>query len=113
HDETLQQFAHIALVAGSIQRAISDGSRSEQIQDLQQVVIHTEQRLREILRGIHPAVLTNLGLISALSAWLPHPPDVKIVLVTEGFENRRLPDPDLEMTLYRLAQESVNNALQH
>ncbi len=119
HDETLQQLAHINLIAGSIQHAAggqsADAQRLQQElqQELQQTITRTEQRLREILRGVHPAVLTNLGLISALEAWLPRPQNVKMALSAIGFDGRRLPDPDLEMALYRLAQESVHNALDH
>jgi signal transduction histidine kinase len=127
HDETLQQLAHINLIAGSLLLPSGDlngghvanggnagnGKQGQQIQLLQRSVITAEQRLREILRGIHPAVLTNLGLIAALEAWLPHPPGVRVTLTHAGFDNRRLPDADLEMTLYRLVQESTNNALQH
>jgi signal transduction histidine kinase len=122
HDETLQQLAHINLIAGSLllpsgdlngSSANTNGKQRQQVQLLQRSVITAEQRLREILRGIHPAVLTNLGLIAALEAWLPHPQGVKLTLTSTGFDHRRLPDADLEMTLYRLVQESTNNALQH
>jgi signal transduction histidine kinase len=33
--------------------------------------------------------------------------------MTTGFEGKRLPDPALELTLYRLCQESLNNAIKH
>jgi signal transduction histidine kinase len=112
HDETLQQLAHINLLAGTMQRSTAESS-SQNIQQLQQTIVVAEKRLREILRGIHPAVLTNLGLIPALESWLPRSNDVTLTLSTVGFDNRRLPDPDLEMALYRLVQESVNNALDH
>ncbi len=111
HDETLQHLAHINLIAGSAQRSAT--SQAEALQQLQQTITHAERRLREILRGVHPAVLTNLGLIPALETWLPRSQHTKLSLTAAGFDDRRLPDPDLEMTLYRLVQESVNNALEH
>jgi signal transduction histidine kinase len=111
HDETLQQLAHLNLLAGSLHRDIAEPV-ARQLIDMQQVLATTERGLREILRGVHPAVLNDLGLIPALRSWLPQPAHVTIELSVTGFE-QRLPDAMLELTLYRLCQESVNNALKH
>lgn len=109
HDETLQQLAHVNLLAGGLRYRLPDET---QLGELQNVLGATERGLRNILRGVHPAVLTNLGLIPALRSWLPQRDHVQIELITEGFQ-QRLPDPALELTLYRLCQEGVNNALGH
>jgi signal transduction histidine kinase len=112
HDETLQQLAHANLLAGGLQ-AFLEPKAKPSLKELQSMLVTTERRLRDILRGIHPAVLTDLGLVPALNSWLPHPPEITVKLSTIGFEDYRLPDPMLELTLYRLCQESVNNALKH
>ncbi|MBX3083166.1 MAG: GAF domain-containing sensor histidine kinase [Anaerolineae bacterium] len=112
HDETLQQLAHANLLAGGLQPALAEAARPS-LKELQSMLVLTERHLREILRGIHPAVLTDLGLIPALNSWLPRPPGITVKLIATGFEDYRLPDPMLELTLYRLSQESVNNALKH
>ena len=112
HDETLQQLAHANLLAGSLQPFLEQTARPS-LKELQTMLMTTERRLRDILRGIHPAVLTDLGLVPALNSWLPHPPEITVKLSTVGFDDYRLPDPMLELTLYRLCQESVNNALKH
>lgn len=112
HDETLQQLAHANLLTGGLTSFVATNAALA-LKELQSSLVTTERGLREIVRGIHPAVLTDLGLIPALQSWLPHPADVRIELTTSGFEGKRLPDSTLELTLYRLCQESVNNALKH
>ncbi len=111
HDETLQQLAHANLITAQVQLATKNAGAP--IEDLQQTIMLTERRLREILKGVHPAVLTDLGLEAALRSWLPRPKGIAVVLTAPDFAGRRLPDADLEMTLYRLTQEGVNNALKH
>ncbi|HEX2623591.1 MAG TPA: sensor histidine kinase [Phototrophicaceae bacterium] len=112
HDETLQQLAHVNLLAGGLYNYVDDRGAGA-FKELQSIIVLTEHHLREILRGVHPAVLTDLGLIPALRSWLPHPEGITITISTTGFDGKRLPDPALEMTLYRLCQESVNNAIKH
>jgi len=112
HDATLQQLAHVNLLAGGMSLYLS-GKGVKALEELQATLMSAERQLREILRGVHPAVLTDLGLIPALRSWLPHPDGLTVELVTDGFDERRLPDPALELTLYRLCQESVNNAVRY
>lgn len=112
HDETLQQLAHANLITAHLEMA-TNGAAEQTLQQLRQTITLTERRLREILRGVHPAVLTDLGLEAAIRSWLPHPAGIKISFVAPDFAGRRLPDPLLEMTLYRLIQEGTNNALKH
>jgi signal transduction histidine kinase len=112
HDETLQQLAHANLITAHLEMA-TNGAAEQTLQQLHQTITLTERRLREILKGVHPAVLTDLGLEAAIRSWLPHPPGIAISFVAPDFAGRRLPDPLLEMTLYRLIQEGTNNALKH
>ena len=65
--------------------------------------------LRDIARGIHPALLTEQGLPPALeSLVLRSPLPVKIVACPEG----RLP-PLVEIAVYYLAAEALTNAIKH
>ncbi|MFD9733280.1 histidine kinase [Umezawaea sp. NPDC059074] len=65
--------------------------------------------LRELARGIHPSVLTDLGLIPALRALAARSPQPVDLVETD------LPAlPDLvAATAYYVAAESVTNALKH
>ena len=65
--------------------------------------------LREISRGIHPAILTDAGLdyaLKALAGRSPVPVDLNV-----DFEGRY--DPTLEATVYYVVAESITNAAKH
>jgi PAS domain S-box-containing protein len=71
--------------------------------------------IRQVSTRLHPSVLDDLGLIPTLS-WL-----------TEGFQSQRADihvkfttdavatslDPDVETTIFRICQESLNNVFKH
>ena len=117
HDETLQHLADIAVRLGLLRRQTQIDAGA--ISDLQVRLAHADRRLREIVRGVHPAILTDLGLVEAVIAFFESVPStdcrkpVKVTLTVIGFQSRRLADQHLEMTLYRVIQNAVLNALRH
>jgi signal transduction histidine kinase len=66
--------------------------------------------LRELARGIHPAVLTDRGLAAAL-ATLAERASVLPVTLTQVPESR-LPDP-IEAAIYYLVAEAVTNVAKY
>jgi signal transduction histidine kinase len=65
--------------------------------------------LRELARGIHPAILTDGGLAPALSALASRAPlPVEIMEVP----NERLPEP-VEAAAYYLVAETITNVAKH
>ena len=78
-------------------------------------------RLREITQGLHPSILTDLGLIAALQAYmdslskhaLPTSAPRTIDLTAQGFNGTRIDDPKLERDLYYIIRQAVDNALKH
>jgi signal transduction histidine kinase len=71
--------------------------------------------LRSMMAGLRPRILDEQGLVEALRAlpgaaplWGP-----SLTVETRGFDpGERLP-PELELALYRIAQEAVSNARRH
>lgn len=71
-------------------------------------------KVRELSRALRPALLDEVGLAPALSAYLEEQSTVSGIamkLETPGFEGR-LPG-ELEIACFRLVQEAVTNALRH
>lgn len=70
--------------------------------------------VRRIIENLRPAALTELGLVGALDAFcrLRSTPKVSVVLVVSDAD---LPyaAPGVEVAVYRVATESVTNALRH
>ena len=65
--------------------------------------------IRELARGVHPAILTESGLGAALGSLAERAP--LPVVVTDELD-RRLP-PSVEATAYFVAAEAVTNAIKH
>jgi signal transduction histidine kinase len=74
-------------------------------EDLKQAL----DELRELARGLHPAVLTDRGLAPALQSLANRSPfPVEII----GVQALRLPEP-VEAALYYVVAESLTNAAKH
>ncbi len=115
HDETLQQLADLSVRLGLLR--CQENIDSIDLEALQSRLVQVDCRLREIVRGIHPAILSDLGLVEAVVAFLesiePDNPRPHIELWIKGFGDDRLPDEELELTLYRFIQNGVRNAIKH
>ena len=65
--------------------------------------------LRELARGIYPALLTDAGLGPALASLAERAP---VPVVLEGVPSQRNPEP-VEQTCYFVVSEAVTNAAKH
>jgi signal transduction histidine kinase len=113
HDDTIQ--ALIALNQ-KIQMIMMDASETQRssIKDLQMLVQQSITNLRRMIRGLRPIYLEDLGLVASLEMLvreMEQTSNIQIIFNSKGNE-RRL-DPQSEMSLYRIAQESLNNVVQH
>ncbi|MBI3145468.1 MAG: sensor histidine kinase [Pseudogulbenkiania sp.] len=79
------------------------------------VTAHMMESLQDILRQLRPVGLEEFGLQAGLEqlvgGWQRRQPDCRFELLIEG-EIDGLPD-DLTVSLYRIVQESLTNALRH
>jgi signal transduction histidine kinase len=119
HDETLQSLSALRI-------GLSSAARAERPQALPQAVsLAVEQledaiaNLRALITDLRPAALDELGVQAAVEALVERisrhgiEVDVSIELAYEqGLEPTR-PAPELEVALYRIVQEALNNAAKH
>jgi signal transduction histidine kinase len=91
------------------------------LETLEKETQNVNRRLREITQGLHPSVLTDLGLISALRAYLdslakqpllPSAPRA-VTLTAQGFGDDRITDQKLEHDLYHITRQALDNAVMH
>jgi two-component system, NarL family, sensor histidine kinase DegS len=71
--------------------------------------------VRALMAGLRPRLLEERGLVAALHALAAMPPlwGTEVVVETEGIgEEKRLP-AEVELALFRIAQEAVSNARRH
>ena len=112
HDGAQQRLVTLSLGL----QALSARARSAGDEDLARNVEHARRELtralselREMARGIHPAILTQEGLDAAL-AFLAERSAVPVRLsVRLGHR----PRPDVEATAYFIASEALTNAAKH
>ena len=121
HDETLAEMADLAVDLALLERGIGDQPEFQaRLGEVRQKIKNMARRLREIVQGIYPSVLTNLGLLPAISAYLkglashpipsPFPLDVKVG--AKAFGDQRLPEA-VEIALYRTIQQAMSNVIAH
>jgi PAS domain S-box-containing protein len=82
---------------------------AEKLSKAREELLRATAELRELARGIHPAVLTELGLVPALRTLVRRSP-VPVALLYES--EPRMPPP-VEATAYFLAAEALTNVVRY
>jgi two-component system NarL family sensor kinase len=77
-----------------------------------ELVRQTVGELRSLIRGLRPVTLESLGLAAALREELPRLVDVPLHFRTTDVAASR-PSPEIEISLFRAAQEAVHNIRKH
>lgn len=112
HDGAQQRLVALALELRTAQRQLGGDVDPEMAAVLDQAVDELQvavSELRELARGVHPAILTEEGLGAALeSAASRTPLPVRVISVPDG----RLP-PEIEVAAYFVACEALANAVKH
>lgn len=114
HDSLGQELSVAKMVADGIRHRTAE-SKDDAASEVSTLIEHALQQVRSISHLLHPPLLDEAGLCSALR------------LYVEGFTKRcgidtsvdvqpsdfpRL-DPDLETTIFRIVQEALTNVFRH
>jgi len=114
HDGTAQTLAAAMLQLSAVARHAHSPDAEESLTELRSLVASALEEIRSLSHTIHPRVLDDLGLVSALE-WLARQTRQEGVLDVEVEAERGAEDiPSAAASvLYRVAQESVRNVMQH
>ena len=107
HDGAQQRLVSLALKLRLIKAALQrDPEEAETLLSTGQTELaQALDELRELARGLHPAVLSDRGLVAALHALVDRAPvPVTLTRLPDG----RLPDP-IEAAIYYLVAEAITN----
>jgi len=116
HDQAGQDLSALILGLGVIQKEAGElEAIATHAAELQQIADGTMDGLHRLAMRLHPTSLDRAGLAGALAQHIEtfrqhYPLDVEMVLL--GLENERLPG-EVEITVYRVVQESLTNVVRH
>jgi two-component system, NarL family, sensor histidine kinase UhpB len=113
HDEVGQSMTAVLLQLKRLAATATDEQQA-QLAEAQEVVKASLDDVRRLAQELRPELLDHLGLASALSELASSFEQRTNVHVERRFE-RELPplDPQSELVLYRVAQESLTNITRH
>ncbi len=111
HDGVQPRLVNVAMTLGLAKaKFVSDPEAAKALLDeAHQQTKDSITELRQLARGIHPAVLTDRGLDAALSAVAAH----CTVPTTVRVELPERPSPEIEAVLYFAVAEALTNVSKH
>ena len=112
HDEVGQVLTGVLLQLNSIAEAAPE--HDEALAEARQAVRRALDEVRRISRDLRPEMLEHLGLVSALTELTRSFARITGVAVERRFASSlpKLP-PQVELAIYRIAQESLTNVARH
>lgn len=116
HDGVGQQISAIKMFQGNLSKKVIEKQPdlSEMLKKINNLISETGKEIRSISHQMMPKALTEMGLVSALEDLLENNftnSEVNFTFEKFGIEER-LPFK-VELVLYRIAQELINNIIKH
>ncbi len=114
HDDTIQSVIALKQRVGLSLKSVRDHVARQSLTELEALAEQTIENLRRLTRALRPIYLEDLGLATALEMLARETSQsnqVEVVFNRSGTE-RRLPS-EVELALYRIAQEALNNVVHH
>lgn len=117
HDGPAQMLANVLMRSDLIDRVFRERGAEEalgEIKSLKQMVRSALYEVRKIIYDLRPMALDDLGLIPTLKKYMQTVEEYNNTEINFTFlgEEKRLPNK-LEVALFRLIQESVQNVIKH
>lgn len=114
HDDTAQALTSILVRLRLLERSSEEHEVLRNAEELRALTSVALDSVRRMAMDLRPAALDDLGLVPAIEAYAERYSrnwQVKASVEVKGVR-RRLP-PDVELVLYRVAQEALTNVAKH
>ncbi len=114
HDDTIQAVIALKQRVQLAQKSVKDQNGRQSLHELESLAEQTIENLRRLTRALRPIYLEDLGLVTALEmlARETSQNDHLVVDFQKTGHERRLAR-EVELSLYRVAQEALNNVVKH
>jgi signal transduction histidine kinase len=122
HDQTLADLRHLLLLTDKV--SVNGGARA--VREVDATVFREEiesisREVRRICEDLSPSVLQNVGFAAALEFALSHAVEHAAkerkfeyqFICNDALEEHPLLAPNVQMQIYRITQEAVNNICRH
>ena len=114
HDDTIQSVIALKQRVQLAQRSVKDQPTRRTLSELETLSEQTIENLRRMTRALRPIYLEDLGLVTALEMLVGETSQnnsINIEFQKTGEEQRL--SAEVELALYRIAQEALNNVVRH
>lgn len=114
HDDTIQAVIALKQRVQLAQKSIKDQNGRQSLKELEGLAEETVVNLRRLTRALRPIYLEDLGLVTALEMLARETSQANHLEVDfhQLGHERRL-SHEVELALYRIAQEALNNVVHH
>jgi PAS domain S-box-containing protein len=109
HDGAQQRLVTLALILGGARRSAPDNELAEVLENAEAEAREALSELRDLARGLHPPVLSELGLQPALEGLARRAP---LEVAVDPVPADRLA-PTLEVATYYVVAEALTNVAKH
>jgi two-component system sensor histidine kinase UhpB len=114
HDDTIQSLIALKQRVQLAQLASKNGSSEASLTEVVSLTEQTIENVRRQTRALRPIYLEDLGLVTALEMLAretSQAANIPVEFQRQGTEVRL--NPNVELALYRMAQEALNNVSKH
>jgi signal transduction histidine kinase len=109
HDGTQQRLLALRLDLQRIRGTISDPATQAELEEVEHELETVLEEVREVSRGLHPALLSRGGLGPSLNALARKSP----IAATVEIDLAERPPPPIETAVYYVVSEALTNAIKH
>lgn len=114
HDSVLQEQLQLLRKIEKIKDKVSDLSIKNDLIDLKEGMIDNVHLVRETCNQLRPPFLSELGIIQSIQNLIEQTRlRCNFILKAELDQSIQMIDKECELTLYRVVQELLNNAMKH
>ncbi|MGH7479652.1 MAG: PAS domain-containing sensor histidine kinase, partial [Candidatus Methylomirabilales bacterium] len=116
HDDLTQRLAVLAIEAGRLEQQLHGTAAPvlERLRQMKEQIVKLSADVHGISRQLHPSILDDLGLVSAMESECAHLTQREGIAVK--YESHNVPTTlprDVALCLYRIAQEALRNIAKH
>ncbi len=113
HDGISPLLSALKIYTQTLTANQEESSEAEAIEKIGFIVNEAIAGVKEISNNLSPHILQNFGLVAAVQAFLERIRVLNKIEITLNYNEEKRVDEKIEITLYRVITELINNTLKH